>query len=241
MTIIGSGAGTAITEGPFPRAIDPPNLQTPFPEYYGRDNGQANKPGIVEIKPHNVAGIRSGLEQLVDRLRTKNEADPNKRWPGRAYLLTYHYDAAPTFSGSTVTGFLLRPHVDALKEAGNLAEKKRQDKKFRMPRVTDQKSWLTKQGTWWKLDRQTVTELPFGDWLRIAGPPTIGSMLEGQLRTAFVKAYKVPPPTKPDDPMKSTLGHLTYGKKGSGGGADIEFKELTEFLYELEAALGRAA
>ncbi len=66
-------------------------------------------------------------------------------------------------------------------------------------------------------------------------------MLEWQLREAFIAQHKVPMPDSPDDPVRATKGHLTLGKRASDPGVDIDFLELAESFYELDAASGRAA
>ncbi len=194
----------------------------PFPTYAG--------PGYVEIKPHSVEQIKAGLNQLNDE-RKKRIANSK---PGVPYLLTYTLTARPTAGGSTFEAYVLRPKASSVLNASN------------QPTVTraTQQAWLNGLGQWWKLTGNTPSiapEYPFGKWRQVAGPQVTGSMLEHALRDLFVAQHRVPPPNNTVSPRSSTKGHLTRDKMPIAGGPDIEFLELAEFFYELDAALGRAA
>jgi hypothetical protein len=201
-------------------ALEPKPSQNPLPTYTKAG------PGYVEIKPHNVGGIRAGLRQLY-KMRARKDT---------GYLLTYTYNTSRARDKSTVTAWLLKPTTQAVQVNGQLPEN-------RADPITkeQQQAWLDGLGPWWSLGTHTVWELPFGVWRRFAGPPAVGSMLEHQLRDIFVNAHKVPDPNNAVNPRLSTKGHLTRDKLASAPGADIEFLELAEFLYELDVALVRAA
>ena len=201
-------------------------MATPIPKYE-----PLKRPGIVEIKPHNVSQIRLGLEQLADYRANR---------PGKTpYLLTYTYLSRPTHDMSDFTGYLLEPDTGVLKAAADRAAQKRKAKKDnkKPPRAEDvlkgeQGAWLKGLGTWSSLGTHKVGELPFGIWRLLAGPAAIGSMLEHQLRAKFLEAHGVP---------DTEARHLTRHKTASAPGPDIDFLEIAEMLYELEAALDRAA
>ena len=180
-------------------------------------------PGFVEIKPHTVSWIRAGLEQLAGYRATR---------PGKTpYLLTYTYRATPDRDTSVFTGYLLKP-LGSVLDFAQARNKAKEDKKkppawYPVPKLGPA-AWLGKLGPWWPLGTHPVPELTFGRWGEVAGPGAIGSMLEYPLRKKFLEMH-VP---KED---------LTEKKASGGPGPDIVFLEVAEFLYELEAALGRAA
>jgi hypothetical protein len=212
-----------------------------FPKY----DKPAPGPGFVEIKPHNKEKIRAGLEQLAGYRRKRAETK-------RIYLLTYTYWSALTRDTSEVTGYLLKPTDATLNRAREIIEARELKEKSRKQKDTPgggtqekgekiqwrdvpnteagQRAWLAELGTWWPLGTHKVWEFPFGVWHQVAGPPAIGSMLEYQLRTKFVETYGVP-----------AAKHITRLKDSSSSGPDIDFLEIAEMLYELEAALERAA
>jgi hypothetical protein len=231
---------TDVITGPTNPATNPPNpLAKKFPKYGDLDG----HPGIVEIKPHSISGIKEGLEQLA-----KYQANKKKWWPAGAnelkktYLLTYTFTANPERGKSTFTGYLLEPGPGILTLAQNIAiARKKPKKKTGDTEISDQSKeappgkWPTTldgYGTWWRLGDHQAPEHTFGEWRKFAGPSATGSMLEYPLKNEFVKAYGVP-----DDK------HLTgpESKDASMSGADVRFLEIAEFLYELEAALARAA
>ena len=225
-----------VIAGPTSPADTPDMSRRPFPKYNDLDG----HPGIVEIKPHSIAGIREGLEQLARYRADKDNWPDGKNPPKKIYLLTYTYRAALTRDNSDVTGFLLEPEKSVLDTALKfvVARKNRSDtntaEKGRKPPLSK-----VLGVDWPALNKMAIggrsghSHTRYGSSRsgagRVAGPSAIGSMLEYQLRTKFVEAYGVPKPK-----------HLTGLdlKDASDWGADIEFLEIAEFLYELEAALG---
>jgi hypothetical protein len=194
-----------------------------FPTYTG--------PGYVEIKPHTLKGIRSGLAQLYKN--KKGFTGPYKRGKKpiadvKAYLLTYTYKPSPAHGGSTVEAYLLEPTPKALDDNVAKAGERRDP-----VTVHEQRDWLNGLGRWWVLlPTSPVEEQTFGQWVSHAGPSAAGFMLENQLRSAFLAKY-----VKPGLKMKA---HLTAAKAASAGGADIDFLELAEFLYELDTSSARS-
>jgi hypothetical protein len=200
-------------KGPDTPAPPPSPSQKPFPKHQG--------PGFGEVKPHNVAGIWAGLAQLG------TESAKLKRTGNKIYLVTYTYGEKD--GKNKFTGFLLEPNDESLKGARKAsAEAKLRNVKLPLPKVGDKQAWLKTLGDWWELGEDDVPNHPFREWGWLAGAPAIGSMLEDPLRKKFIEKYK-------------PISHITDRKRASGHGVDIDFLEIAEFLYELEAALDRVA
>jgi hypothetical protein len=191
-----------------------------FPKHKG--------PGYVEIKPHDVDGIRDGLEQLYKNKKgfTQTWRKKKTRHPAvTVYLLTYTYEPSSAPRMSKLTAHLLAPTDKALDDNIPVAGQRRAP----IP-VGGRQKWLDDLGTWWLLaHRQPIEEQSFGQWVGHAGPSAAGLMLEDQLRREFLKKHQVP-----HDP-------LARKKTASGRGADIDFNELAEFFYELDPSSGRVA
>jgi hypothetical protein len=204
-----------------PAPLEPPTISPlAFPKHKG--------PGYVEIKPHDVNGIRDGLEQLYKNKKgfTQTWRKKKTRHPAvTVYLLTYTYEPSSAPGTSRLTAHLLEPTDKALDDNIPAPGQRRGP----IP-VGGRRKWLDDLGTWWLLaHRQPIEEQSFGQWVSHAGPSAAGLMLEDQLRREFVKKYQVP------------AGRQGKVKTASERGADIDFNELAEFFYELDAASGRAA
>jgi hypothetical protein len=170
-------------------------------------------PGYAEVKPHNVPNIKAGLIQLYVE-RQKRVAQGKS---GRPYLLTYDHHLSRTPGGSTVVVYLLEPNDASLVS-----------KQPEVPRATSQ-SWLNGLGSWWSLGNLTGPEHSLGQWQDLVGPTAFGSMIEPFVRREFFKKFG--PPKQ----------HLTKVKLPNVKGADVDWLEVAEFLYELAAELGEAA
>jgi hypothetical protein len=171
-------------------------------------------PGWAEIKPHNVEGIRAGLRQLSSRRSARGPGH------GRPYIITYNYAMPRSTSGRVlITAYLLRPHGAAI--SADPAK----------PVGGQLRPWLDGLGMWWSLGPPVAgPEQSLAEWRRSVGPTVFGHMLDPFLRQAFVVKFGVP-----------EAKHLSKLKLPSVEGADVDWLEVAEFLYELAAELGGAA
>jgi hypothetical protein len=202
-------------------ALPPPStLQSTFPRYSG-------KPGFAEIKPHNIANIKAGLDQIREEVRRRQEeartATPAKpaahpiAAPDDVYLLTYDHHLSRTPGESKIVIYVLRPRPEYLTRSE--------------PHVTrgQRQAWLDGLGLWWSSGNLPGPEHSLGQWQAITGPVTFGSMIEPFVRREFFKKFGQP------------KQHTSKGHRASGERADVHWLEVAEFLYELAAELGEAA
>jgi hypothetical protein len=164
--------------------------------------------GFAEVKPHNIAGIRDGLADI----RTRQARTP---YP-QAFLLTYRHepgDRAPR----TVTAYLLVPRPGA----GSAPPP--------MPPVGGEVAWLASLGRWFALSRAPLVLPAHAEprWAGDIGPQARGSVVEPLVRYAFFRFgdYK-------------RARDLTHAKQPHQRGADVAWREIAEFFYELASELG---
>ncbi|UZN03468.1 hypothetical protein [Cellulomonas sp. S1-8] len=175
----------------------------------------ANKPrygggvrGFAEVKPHNVREIIEGLKYIRER-------QARTPYP-QAFLITYRHDPQD-LAPRTVTPYLLVPHTGALAPA------------ITGPGRTSVVTWLGSLGNWFALSPVPLVlpAHPEPRWGRDVGPAGRGSMVEPLIRYAFFRFsdYK-------------RARDLTAGKQPEQPGADVAWKEIAEYLYELASELG---
>jgi len=182
---------------PIEEEVAAPRVQpsAAFPRYRG--------PGLAEIKPHTVAGIRGGLRQLARAPRAGRDA----------FLITYRYTVQPAPQGPVLfTTYVLRPHAHVLTasvsspQSGPVAEQ----------------LWLDGLGSWHVLG----TNIPgpnhsLARWRTLVGPTVFGSLAEPFLRDMFIARFG--PPRQ----------HLTATKLPHAAGSDVAWREVAAYLYEL--------
>ena len=164
--------------------------------------------GFAEVKPHNVRGILAGLKSI-------REHQARTPYP-QAFLLTYRHDPADR-APRAVTPYLLVPHAGT--RATPLAA----------PKGQPPAAWLGSLGTWFALSPAPLVLPAHAEpaWGTDVGPVVRGSMVEPLVRYAFFRF---------SDYRRAT--DLTRGKQPHQAGADVAWKELAEYLYELVSELG---
>jgi hypothetical protein len=189
--------------------VNPPRRATRgTPRYRG--------PGVGEIKPHTVGGIRDGLTQLMFHT-------------GAATRLLVTYRFVPPHSFRV---FVLEPRPEILtwREAPRLVGGRRfggiANIPNRLPGRDD--DWADSLGTWWELPVPAFAPtLSMADWLARVGPTVFGSMAEPVVRSAFFQEFK---------PKK----RLNESKLPNVAGADLSWQELAEYFQELASELAAA-
>jgi hypothetical protein len=192
-----------------------PTLQDPktFPAYRGKTDPRGySGPGYAEIKPHSVTEIRKGLGQLY----REKQARSRRPKPGTPFLVTYSYLRPRTVAGRVkFTIYVLEPNAAALVadppgpgRGGNTA------------------TWLNGLGQWWLVHRDIEgTEHTLADWRTRVHGTVFGSMAEAFVRDAFLARFG-----KPERHMSKFKGPTTAGP-------DIDWYEMSGFLYELASEL----
>ncbi|MBO3095183.1 hypothetical protein [Cellulomonas dongxiuzhuiae] len=165
--------------------------------------------GFAEVKPHNVRGILAGL-QSIQKHKLKTGL-PYKQ----AFLLTYRHqpgDPAPR----AVTPYLLVPST-----ARTTAPARPPDKNFG--------AWLGSLGEWYALSPAPLAlpAHPEPWWGTDVGPVVRGSMVEPLVRYAFFRFSNY-----------RDAHALSPRKQPQQQGADVAWKEVAEYLYELASELG---
>lgn len=193
-----------------------PPLQDPgtFPLYQGTTYPvRRSDPGYAEIKKHSVAEIKKGLTQLY-KVREARKGQPD---PAKHYLVTYAYQEPPTTHGKIkIEVFLLepRPGKVVLEPAGP----------GRGGNVT---TWLNGLGRWWRVsDPVDGPEHTLAGWRKYAGGTVFGSMIERFVREKFLARLGKP------------QHHGTLRKGPTEPGPDVDWYEISHFLYELASELG---
>jgi hypothetical protein len=186
--------------------VNPPRRAT-------RGTPQYRGPGIGEIKPHTVGGIRDGLTQLAHHAGAATRL-----------LVTYRFVPPNSFRV-----FVLEPRPDILtwREAPRRVGRKTYggiaNIPNRMPGRDD--DWADGLGTWWELpDPVPAPGYSMAEWLARVGTTVFGSMAEPIVRSEFFRVFK---PKKPLNERK--LPHVA--------GADLSWQELSEYYRELASEL----
>ncbi|MBO0919385.1 hypothetical protein J1G42_00905 [Cellulomonas sp. zg-ZUI222] len=169
----------------------------------------AGKLGFAEVKPHNVRGVLAGLKSIQ-----KHKAEAKQPYQ-QAFLLTYRHqpgDLAPR----AVMPYLLVPTTTSTTPPARPADK-------------DLVAWLGRLGDWYALSPAPLA-LPAHTeprWGRDVGPVVRGSMVEPLVRYAFYRFSNY-----------RDAYDLTPKKQPQQKGADVAWKEIAEYLYELASELG---
>lgn len=221
-------------------APGPTKVMKPFPEYI------QDVHGFAEIKKHNIEGIRGGLEQLADHLRAYT-AKPDQPKPV-FFLITYRYNLSVPNSGPLMLhALVLKPKPGVLETISEIKKVKGMP-----PRVTPATKpddpredssvtrWLDGLGTWYSMGSEEMTTFSSRQWLtgeRARGGPYLhplplqpfGHMAEVVMRNRFLKMFG----------KSGGITDITQNPLGSGA-ADVSWKEIAEYLYELanEIAVG---
>jgi hypothetical protein len=264
VTIKRDSADVLLVEGPVGAIDSPTYSELPFPQYSGPGfveikphSAEQIRLGLAEIGDRRVKRAKEGRqgEAYLLTYTYRSEQTIFKSTPGKSSFTGHLLKPGPkllkAFTELAQAREDLKSATKEAKEAAEEKEKKAAKEKEKKAAEEKEKAsravtemlkkpgseagstkWLDNLGPWWPLKTHQISEPNFFYWRRWAGHGAGGSMLEHLLRNKFIEKY---------DPLKKMKKHLTPFKAASDWGEDIDFQEIAEFLYELEAALGRAA
>ncbi|MBD7917543.1 hypothetical protein H9657_04520 [Cellulomonas sp. Sa3CUA2] len=186
-----------------------PGTMLPAPPLSTRPAPRYAGLGFAEVKPHNVRGILAGLASIQKHRLAA--AQPYTQ----AFLLTYRHqpgDPAPR----AVVPYLLVPGARTTAPA--------------RPKDKNVVGWLGTLGDWYALSPAPLPlpAHPEPRWGTDVGPVVRGSMVEPLVRYAFFRFSD----------YRRAKEDITLRKQPHQPGADVAWKEMAEYLYELASELG---